>query len=124
MTPPKKKRQKPEEILQKQCVQWFRLQPKYKQYNKLFFAVPNGGSRNILEAANLKKQGVVSGVSDLILLVPKLGYHGLLIEMKSLKGTQSEAQKEFEKQVESWGYCYLLCRSFDQFTHKINEYLK
>ena len=30
------------------------------------FAVPNGGSRNLREAVNLKAQGVMAGVSDLM----------------------------------------------------------
>lgn len=33
-----------------------------------FFAVPNGGSRNKLEAINLKREGVKAGVSDLIII--------------------------------------------------------
>ena len=44
-----------------------------------FFAVPNGGSRNILEAKNLKAEGVRKGVSDLVILLPNLV---LFLEMK------------------------------------------
>ena len=32
------------------------------------FAVPNGGYRNKIEAANLKRQGVIAGVPDFILI--------------------------------------------------------
>lgn len=39
--------------------------------NKLLLAVPNGGSRNIIEAKNLKPQGVKTGVSDVLLLIAK-----------------------------------------------------
>ena len=34
-----------------------------------FFAVPNGGSRNIREARNLKLEGVRAGVSDLVVVL-------------------------------------------------------
>ena len=47
---------KEEERLQVSCVNWFDYQ--YPQYRQLLFAVPNGGSRNKIEAANLKKQMV------------------------------------------------------------------
>lgn len=36
---------------------------------KLIYHIPNGGSRNQLEAANLKRQGVKAGVPDLTLPV-------------------------------------------------------
>ena len=35
----------------------------------LIFSVPNGGSRNIVEAMTLKKTGTMAGVSDLILII-------------------------------------------------------
>ncbi|MGL5958284.1 MAG: VRR-NUC domain-containing protein, partial [Phocaeicola sp.] len=45
--------------------------------DKLLFAVPNGGSRNKIEAANLKRQGATAGVSDVICLIPKKGFASL-----------------------------------------------
>ncbi len=45
-------------------------------------AIPNGGTRNIREAVNMKAQGVRSGVSDMFLAYPSDGYHGLWIELK------------------------------------------
>jgi hypothetical protein len=34
----------------------------------LYFAIPNGGKRNVVTAVKLKKEGVVSGVPDLCVL--------------------------------------------------------
>lgn len=65
-------------------------QGKYPEL-KLMYHIPNGGSRNRLEAANLKKQGVKSGVPDICLPVARGAYHGLYIEMKS--GTQQGFRK-------------------------------
>ncbi len=73
--------------LQAGCVKWFRLQ--WPKYSMVLVAVPNGGSRNFLEAVNLKKQGVVAGTSDLILLTPRGGFGCLCIEMKAEKGKQT-----------------------------------
>jgi hypothetical protein len=44
-----------------------------------FFAVPNGGSRNIREARNLKLEGVRAGVSDLVVVLKD---KVIFIEMK------------------------------------------
>ncbi len=46
------------------------------------FAIPNGGSRHMLEAVNLKKEGVVKGVSDYCVILP---HCVLFIEMKRRK---------------------------------------
>lgn len=49
---------------------------------ELMYHIPNGGSRNPIEAANLKRQGVRSGVPDICLPVPRGKYSALYIEMK------------------------------------------
>ena len=49
------------------------------------FAVPNGCWRNETTAAKLKLEGVLPGVSDLILLLRRGESGALLIEMKTEK---------------------------------------
>lgn len=110
-----------ESKLQKHCVMYFRLA--YPQFAGVFFAVPNGGSRNAIEAQRLKNEGVLAGVSDLLLLVPNGQYSCLAIEMKTDKGRQSERQKEFEAALTSNGGKYVVCRSFDDFKNEISNYL-
>ena len=91
---------------------------------KLLFAVPNGGSRNKLEAINLKRQGVKSGVSDVLLLIPKGGFASLCLEFKTKTGKQSDEQKEFQKQAENCGSKYVIVRSVKEAIEKVREYLK
>lgn len=91
--------------------------------DKLIFAVPNGGSRHIREAANLKRQGVKSGVSDVIVLIPKKGFASLCIEFKTRVGKQSEEQKEFQKQAESCRNKYVVVRSASQAIEELRKYL-
>ena len=110
-----------ESELQRACVKWFRLQ--YRQLSGVFFCVPNGGFRNAVEGAIMKGEGVLSGVSDLILLVANSRFNGLCIEMKTAKGTQSDTQKIFMRNVEEQGYKYAICRSFTDFQNTINQYL-
>jgi hypothetical protein len=92
--------------------------------DKLIFAVPNGGSRNKIEAANLKRQGVKAGISDTILLIPSGNYASLCIEFKTEKGEQTEAQKEFQQQAESNGNKYVIVRSVTEAINEVKDYLK
>ena len=55
----------PEDALQAAVIETLRLSTDLQ-----VFAVPNGGKRNAREAARLKKQGVLSGVSDLVVIWP------------------------------------------------------
>lgn len=81
----------------------------------ILFSVPNGGQRNVLVAANLKREGVLPGVSDLIWLHQGKTY---FLEVKTDKGYQSVYQKEFEDKVKKQGFIYHILRStkdFDEF---------
>lgn len=110
-----------ESIIQRACVKWFSYQ--FAQYEGLLFAVPNGGSRNPIEAAILKGEGVRRGVADLLLLVPCGHYHGLCIEMKTPKGRLSPYQKDWRESVLEQDYAYAVCRSLDEFQATIKRYL-
>ena len=55
-----------EHHLQCECVRYFNL--RYPHLKGRLFAVPNGGRRDAITGAKLKAEGVVPGVSDLILL--------------------------------------------------------
>lgn len=67
-----------------------------KRYPELkwLFHVPNGGSRNRMEAVKFKQMGVKAGVSDLCLPYPKGIYHGLFIEMKYGRNRQQGKQSK------------------------------
>lgn len=110
--------------IQAECFAWFWNE--FPQYRKLLFHVPNENDRadsNPIQGAIRKSLGVVPGVSDLILLVPRGSHGALLIEMKDEKGTQKPAQKEWQTLVEAQGYKYCLCRSLAQFKNVISDYL-
>lgn len=107
-----------------QCaiVKWFYYAyPAYR--GGCLFAVPNGGHRNIQTARNLKAEGVTSGVSDLLLLVPKREYHGLCIEVKTPVGRQSDNQENWQRIIEAQGYRYEIVRSLDEFAELVRWYL-
>ena len=110
--------------IQANCVIWFNNT--FPQYRKLLFHVPNENDRSdssFIQGAIRKSLGVVSGVSDLVFLVARNGYHGLCIEMKDEHGQQKPAQKEWQAAVEAQGYKYCLCRSLAQFKEIFLDYL-
>lgn len=89
------------------------------------FHVPNGGSRNKIEAARLKMQGVKAGVPDICLPVARGCYHGLFIELKKEKGGRtSKEQQKWIEYLESAGYCAQVCHGWDAARELIERYMR
>lgn len=86
------------------------------------FAVPNGGNRNLREAARLKAQGVMAGVSDLVLLLPDRKAYFIELKNPNGKGRQSPNQRWFEEQVTALGYKYLIWDKWPQVEQFINAH--
>jgi len=57
-----------------------------------FFAIPNGGLRNIKVAAKLKQEGVKAGVADLFVALSNGKYHGLFM---LIRGNNSNVCRVF-----------------------------
>jgi hypothetical protein len=120
---PKKKRQ-PEADEQKALFQWAKLQEcKYPEL-VLLFAIPNGGSRHVIEARNLKLQGVKSGIPDMFLPVARGDYHGLWIELKAEKGKLQENQKEWLANLNGQGYLAEVAYGWEEAKTIIIHYLQ
>lgn len=112
-----KRKRKPrhiEESIQVACVKWFRLQ----YPNLVIFSVPNGGSRNLYEAKNMKESGTLAGVADLVIVGN--GGRVLFIEMKAGKNKQEDSQVLFQNKVEKLGHKYIICRSKEQFMKEVD----
>ena len=91
---------------------------------ELAFHIPNGGSRNKIEAARLKAQGVKAGVPDIFVSVPRCGYHGLYIEMKRQKGGKvREGQKDMIPKLRAQGYRVEICKGFHSAADVIEQYM-
>ena len=120
----KKESSKPqtESQIQKDCVRWFRQ--RYESIEPLFFAVGNGGARNVWTAKILKDEGAQAGVSDLILLIPRHGFAGLLLECKKPDGKQSESQNEFERLATKFKYLYVIVRNQEDFEKLMMWYIE
>ena len=118
----KKKRKQEEARLQAACFQW--CWNEFPETRRLMFHVENERSgSNVVDGARRVAMGLVAGVSDLILLMPRGKWHGLCIEMKTPTGDQREKQWEWQMLVEKQGYRYEIIRTIEDFKALIKEYL-
>ena len=91
---------------------------------QLMFAIPNGGSRNPIEARHLKEQGVKPGIPDIFLPVARGGYHGLYIEMKRRKGGRvSVEQKKMILALRDQGFRAEVCEGWERAKNVIEVYM-
>jgi hypothetical protein len=75
-----------------------------------YFAIPNGGNRNIITARKLKAEGVKPGVPDLFF--PSLK---LFIELKRTKGgAVSKEQRFWSDRLGASGYRVAVCRGAEE----------
>jgi hypothetical protein len=116
-------RYKIEDQNQAEIVKWYNNKFCLKHHSPrgIIFSVPNGGSRNKVEAITLKATGLLAGASDTILILPT----GKLIfcEVKTETGAQSPEQIEFQNRVEALGFEYWLVRGVEDFKKKVYKAL-
>lgn len=97
-------------------VEWMR----YQHPQHLVIAIPNGGLRNIVTAARMKKEGVSAGVPDLFF--PSLK---VWIELKRSKGgTVSAEQKDWLAYLSGVGYFCHVCKGAQAAMDVINGYVR
>lgn len=106
---------------QQALIKWSKYHPICSKY---LIAIANGGSRHLLEAVKLKKEGVKAGVSDLLLAYPSCGRHGLWIEMKRKgKHVVSPEQSEWIRLMQGVGYAAHIAVGWEDGVRIIKEYL-
>lgn len=91
------------------------------EHRPIVFHVPNGGSRNALEASNLKTQGVLAGIPDLGIILP-MG-EMFWIEMKADKGRVSAAQMDVHAHMGVLGHLIIVAYSAEEALMKLRRQL-
>lgn len=117
-------RNKEEDSLQIACMAYLKVQ----YPDVVAFHVRNegiSGSRAKQQAFGVKskRMGVLSGVSDIVILEPRGIYHGAMIELKSKKGRLRESQKDFLDNCEDRKYQIRVFNNFDDFQAFIDWYM-
>lgn len=74
------------------------------------FHIPNGGKRNVIEAAKLKRMGTKPGLPDVWVPIARKGYHALTIEIKEPgKEKASKDQERIGKFLLEQGNYWTVC---------------
>ncbi len=122
--PARKPRKNDESRIQMALVRWWAIEHTSQGIpENLLFSIPNGGWRDQIGAAILKKEGQRNGVSDMMLAVPRNGLHGLFLELKHETGKLRPEQKEFLSEVAAYGYAAEAVYGYDAATKTIRSYL-
>jgi len=115
-----------EAIYQQQVVEWskwaYKCNPIAYPNLDLLHCSLNGVKLTKTQSGIAKGQGMLSGVPDLFLPVPRQNYHGLYIEMKSQKGRVTENQEWFLSKTEGLGYKTAVCYSANEAIKTIQDY--
>ena len=119
----------PEQVIQQQAYNEFsnKYCLKFHSPRLIIHSVPNGISMPLPPKEKsrvldqLKKTGMVNGISDLII-------HGIkgrciMAECKNETGIQSDSQKEIESRINGLGGVYILFYSVEEFWTKINPHI-
>ena len=111
---------------QQQVIEWVRMasrSAKYPMLNMLHCSL-NGVKLSKTQAGIAKAQGMLSGVPDLFLPVPRGKYHGLFIEMKHGTNTLTDNQKKFLQNAANVGFAVSVCYSAQEAIKRIEDYYK
>lgn len=104
---------KTESKIQQEIITWYRNNYCLKHHNPrcAIFSVPNE-SKSKIETLRKKAIGMMSGVSDLIVVRPN---EVMFVEVKTSTGRQSVNQTIFEEIIKDLGFKYHIVRSLEDF---------
>lgn len=106
----------PELKLQQDCYKFFWNQ--YPNLRGCLWRVENERKRSKYEQMIAKSTGLVSGVSDMM-MVFNGEFHA--IELKTESGRQTESQKKWQETIEKQGGTYYIIRTLEEFQNLIKR---
>ena len=124
--PVRKRIAHPEADEQAKVIAWaeraYRLHPELYPYLRRLHCSLNGVKLSKTQAGIAKGQGMLRGVPDLFLPVPRCGLHGLYIEMKHGSNKPTVEQKQFLDDSHKLGFATAVCYSADEAIREIMDY--
>lgn len=97
----------------------------YCDFKKILVVhIANEGKRSVAYAARLKRIGMRKGFPDLFFPIPSGKYHGLFIELKSMNGRATPAQRWWIAELSARGYRAVICKGADAAIQEINSYMR
>lgn len=114
-------KEKTEDTEQMQIINYCNSMSAYVPEYAMIYHIPNEGKRK--NGAKLKRIGLRKGIPDLCLPVPKIGFHGLYIELKKMHLKASKEQKEWLFKLEQQGYAVSICFGANEAINLITAYM-
>ena len=110
-----------EDRLQSEVVKYISL-----QYPKAKYCASLGGQYQPYQSQRnrAKRNGYSKGFPDLFIYEARNGYHGLALELKTIKGIATKEQKEWIEALNERGYKALICKGLPEVLQAIDDYLK
>jgi hypothetical protein len=106
--------------LQSEVIKYIRL-----QYPKARFCASLGGIyTSPSQARKGKITGYIKGFPDLFIYEACNGFHGLAIEIKTIKGRATKEQKEWIEALNERGYKAEIAKGLPAILQVIDDYLK
>lgn len=107
--------------LQARCHTWFHNG--HPELRGLGYMNHNDGAKNQIQAAQDTARGLVKGIPDWFLAVPRGGYHGLYIEFKVGRNQPDKWQLKRMEQLRAQGYRVEVIYTEAEFQNTIIWYL-
>jgi hypothetical protein len=104
------------------AMDWLRAQ--YPEVAECTMHIGNERKASYYAGYIMKRMGVLKGASDLFMAWPNGGYHGLFIEIKSLKGKPTPEQLAFIQRMVDKGYYACICYGADEVIKTMKYYLR
>ena len=109
-----------EDRLQIEVIRYIQL-----KYPKVRYCASLGGIyTRPTQSSKAKRNGYVRGMPDLQIMEARKGFHGLFIEIKTHKGTATQAQKEWIKDLQDRGYKAEICKGLPSILDLLDNYLQ
>ena len=101
---------------------------------RLLFAIPNAAKRSYALANRMRKEGMVSGIPDLMLARPKIfidatgapitEFAGLFLELKRVGEKATPAQLEMIDLLRKQGYNCIVAQGADEAIRALKAYIE
>ena len=108
-----------EDRLQSEVIKYIRY-----QYPKIRFCASSGGVyTGISQARKMVRNGYVKGFPDLFIYEARNGYHGLALEIKTIKGRATKEQKDWIEALNERGYKAVIVKGLPDILNLIDSYM-
>lgn len=112
-----------EHKFQLEAAKWTKRELYKRGLPQVFYHVPNERKASKRELSQLKLQGVLSGVSDVVIPLKAGEYSGLYCELKKAGGSASPEQKVFLEAVALEGFLAVVINDLQTYIETVTAYL-